>query len=55
MSDFVTSGTIYVGPCESWIQNGKVCCWLCMCQFLKYMSIYMYNFVTGGTLYVTPC
>jgi len=55
MSDSVTNGSIYVDPCESWVQNGKVCCWLCICQFLQHMSIYISNFVTGGSLYVTPC
>ena len=55
MSDFVTSGSIYVDPCESLIQHGEVCCWLCICQFLQQMSIYTPNVVTGGSLYVTPC
>ena len=55
MSCFTTSGAIYVNPCESWIQHGKVCCWLCICQFLQHMSIYMSNVVTGSSLYVSPC
>ena len=55
MSNFVTSGSLFVNPTDDSINVADLDILVIYIHALHQVAIYMSDFVTSGTIYVNPC